>query len=70
MTNYSLYSDDQLRELLRESVVIMDQLFESLANRNRMLVEQQKTIDELAEKVERYNGILFAEPEKAEGGTR
>lgn len=66
MTNYSLYSDDQLRELLRESVVIMDQLFESLQKRNKTIMEQQKTIDELTEKVERYHKMIFEIPEKAE----
>lgn len=66
MTDYSLYSDDKLRELLQESVAIMDQLFESLGKRNATIVEQQRTIDELTEKVERYHKMIFDVPEKPE----
>lgn len=66
MKDYSLYSDDQLRELLRESVAIMDQLFESLQKRNKTIMEQQDTIDELRERCERYHKMVFEIPEKAE----
>ena len=68
MTNYSLYSDDKLRELLQESVGIIDHLFESLANRNKMLVEQQRTIDELTQRCERYNKWLFEGKPEYPGG--
>jgi hypothetical protein len=62
----TLFSDDKLRELLLESTEIIDSLFERLHKKDLMILTQQDTIDVLQEKCERYDRILFAEPEGAE----
>jgi len=59
-------TEEKLRDLFTEYCSITDRYAQALIRKDKLLLDQQNTIDELREENERLRKVAFDVPEKAE----
>ena len=59
-------TEEQLRDIFTEYCSITDRYVQALIRKDTLILQQNETIDELTEKVERYRKMIFEIPDKAE----